>query len=48
MCNNTRGSYSCICMEGFIMNEETKSCEGEKEEIPGLDPSYSLIGWFRY
>jgi hypothetical protein len=37
MCNNTLGSFTCICMQGFKSNEEIK-CEGEtdKKKISGL------------
>jgi hypothetical protein len=28
---NTHGSFSCDCMAGFKMNEETKRCEGDLE-----------------
>jgi hypothetical protein len=30
-CTNTHGSFSCDCMAGFKMNEETKRCEGDLE-----------------
>ena len=50
MCINTDGSFLCVCKVGFKMNEETKSCEGEKDKnlMCGLDPLCYLIGWFRY
>lgn len=33
-CTNTHGSFLCDCMIGFIMNEETKRCEGKKCKMP--------------
>ena len=28
-CNNTLGSFLCTCSEGYILNENGFSCEGE-------------------
>ena len=36
-CINTHGSFLCDCMSGFMMNDETKRCEGKKYKIPYID-----------
>lgn len=27
-CSNTDGSYECVCLEGYEMNEDRNVCEG--------------------
>ena len=28
------GKRGCVCKEGFMLNEETKECEGNKRKTP--------------
>ena len=30
MCNNTHGSHSCLCFNGYELNIDGFSCNGEK------------------
>ena len=29
-CTNTIGSYTCSCVEGFVINNNSRSCDGKK------------------
>ena len=30
MCNNTQGSYQCLCFDGYELTSDGYSCQGEK------------------
>lgn len=34
-CVNTFGSFQCECPAGYYLNEETRICEGEEQEMKG-------------
>ena len=42
MCNNTEGSYECLCMDGYELDVDGRNCTGEGVEQQ-LDSSISLI-----
>ena len=27
-CVNTEGSYECVCIQGYVLNNETNACDG--------------------
>lgn len=29
ICNNTRGSFECLCMAGFELNDDERQCDSE-------------------
>ena len=31
VCNNTHGSHSCLCLDGYQLNSDGYSCTGQKE-----------------
>ena len=32
-CNNTRGSFLCTCSDGYVLNEDAFSCDGESISV---------------
>ena len=35
MCTNTEGSFVCSCEEGFLLDEDGKTCSGEEDTMGG-------------
>lgn len=41
-CTNTEGSYTCSCVEGYLLQPDNRSCKAKNGEI--LDRSVLLLG----
>ena len=48
ICNNTVGSFTCECIQGFDLNMNTKICEGEEEKFSQLLPFLNSFYLLRY
>ena len=44
-CNNTIGSYQCLCDRGYLLDSDGLTCNG-MIMLLGLEASFSAISWY--
>ena len=43
VCNNTEGSFSCGCNEGYLLNSDETSCDGKNIQSHDNSSNFSVL-----